>query len=109
MPVDLSVADLENLMLPSSFTPTGAQNAATPQTRPVPAQDTPPLATEISNRWMLGWPQATKELLKSGRYLEALKAQEQQEREVLSEPGNSHLARHEIVQEFGLSLSPPTF
>ena len=69
----------------------------------------PPLATEISNRWMLGWPQATKELLKSGRYLEALKAQEQQEREVLSEPGNSHLARHEIVQEFGLSLSPPTF
>lgn len=68
----------------------------------------PPLATEIANRWMLGWPQATKELLKSGKYLEALKAQEQQEREILSEPGNSHLARHEIVQEFGLSLAPPT-
>lgn len=67
----------------------------------------PSVATEIANRWMLGWPQATKELLKSGRYLEALKAQEQQEREVLSEPGNGHLARHEILQEFGLSLSPP--
>lgn len=68
----------------------------------------PPLAIEIANRWLLGWPQATKDLLKSGQYLEALKAQEQQERDVLSQPGNSHLARHEIVQEFGLSLSPPT-
>ena len=66
-----------------------------------------PVATAIANRWMLGWPQPTKELLKSGRYLEALKAQEQQVREVLSEPGNRHLARHEILQEFGLSLGPP--
>ena len=33
--------------------------------------------------------------------------QEQQEREVLSQPGNSHLARHEIVQEYGLNLAPP--
>ena len=68
----------------------------------------PPLAIEIANRWALGWPETVKALLTSGKYLEALKAQEQQEREALSEPGNSHLARHEIVTEYGLSLSPPT-
>ena len=67
----------------------------------------PPLAIEIANRWAMGWPKAVKELMESGRYLEALTAQEQEEREVLSKPGNSHLARHEIVQEYGLSLSPP--
>lgn len=67
-----------------------------------------PLAIEIANRWALGWPETVKELLAEGAYLDALKAQEEQEREVLSEPGNSHLARHEIVQEYGLSLSPPT-
>jgi hypothetical protein len=68
----------------------------------------PPLATEIANRWALGWPEAVTELLKAGKYLEALTAQEQAEREALSEPGNSHLARHEIAQEYGLTLGPPT-
>lgn len=68
----------------------------------------PPLATEIANRWMLGWPGAVKALLESGEYLAALKEQERQERKVLAEPGNSHLARHEIAQEYGLSLAPPT-
>lgn len=67
----------------------------------------PPLAVEIANRWALGWPKRVKALVESGEYLEALKAQEQTEREVLSRPGNSHLAQHEIVQEYGLSLSPP--
>ncbi len=67
-----------------------------------------PLAIEIANRWALGWPQTVKELIEAGEYLQALKTQEQQEREALSEPGNSHLARHEIVQETGLSLSPPS-
>ena len=68
----------------------------------------PSLATEIANRWALGWPEAVKRLLESGEYLDALKAQEEQEREVLSEPGNNHLARHEILQLYGMSLSPPT-
>ena len=67
----------------------------------------PPLTIEIANRWALGWPETVKELIKSGQYLEALTFQEEQERKVLSLPGNSHLARHEIVQEFGLSLAPP--
>lgn len=68
----------------------------------------PPLATEIANRWMLGWPKTVKELIAAGQYLEALKNQEREEREVLSNPGLQHLARHEIVQEYGLSLSPPS-
>ncbi len=67
----------------------------------------PPLTIEIANRWALGWPKQVKALVASGEYLDALKAQKQTERELLSKPGNSHLARHEIVQEYGLSLSPP--
>ena len=67
----------------------------------------PPLAIEIANRWALGWPQDVQALIASNQYLEALKLQEQQEREALSSPGMNHLARHEIVQEMGLSLSPP--
>lgn len=67
----------------------------------------PPLAIEIANRWALGWPKTVKGLMATGEYLDALTTQEQQERKVLSQPGNSHLARHEIVQEYGLSLAPP--
>lgn len=67
-----------------------------------------PLAKEIANRWALGWPKTVKELIRLDQYLDALERQEEKEREVLSNPGNSHLARHEIVQEYGLSLSPPT-
>ena len=68
----------------------------------------PPLAIEIANRWALGWPQTVKGLIEANQYLDALTTQEQQERETLSNPGLSHLARHEIVQEYGLSLEPPT-
>ena len=64
-------------------------------------------AIEIANRWALGWPQTVKGLIEANQYLDALTTQEQQEREVLSQPGNSHLARHEIVQEYGLNLAPP--
>lgn len=67
----------------------------------------PPLATEIANRWMLGWPEAVKALIEADQYLDALKEQEQQERKAL-ESGSSHLARHEIAQESGLSLAPPS-
>lgn len=67
-----------------------------------------PLAIEIANRWLLGWPEAVTALIVSGQYLAALENQQQQEREALTQPGCTHLARHEIVQELGLSLSPPT-
>ncbi len=67
----------------------------------------PQLAVEIANRWALGWPKRVAELIEMGIYLEVLTNQEQQEREALSQPGMNHLARHEIVQEMGLSLAPP--
>lgn len=66
------------------------------------------LAVQIANRWVLGWPEAVTALIESGEYVDALEIQEEQEREVLSLPGNNHLARHEIIQEYGLSLSPPS-
>lgn len=68
----------------------------------------PVLAVDIANRWMLGWPRAVAALIESGEYLDALRRQEADERDVLSDPGNGHLARHEIIQEYGLSLSPPS-
>jgi hypothetical protein len=67
----------------------------------------PPLATEIANRWMLGWPQRVADLLEAGQFLPALIAQEKAEREALAQPGNAHLARHEISQLYGLTMEPP--
>lgn len=68
----------------------------------------PPLGTEIANRWMLGWPDRVRALLKSGEFLPALEAQEKAEREVLASEMAKHLSRHEIVQEYGLAMEPPT-
>lgn len=67
----------------------------------------PPLAVEVANRWMRGWPTAVKAHLKSGQYLELLKDQESRERKILQNPGNSHLAHHEIMELYGLSPKPP--
>ncbi|MEG1678578.1 MAG: hypothetical protein RR326_00670 [Stenotrophomonas sp.] len=69
-----------------------------------------PLAIEIANRWALGWPKIVKALIAEGEYLYALKAQEREERRVLliPAPDLNHLARHEIVLEYGLSLAPPS-
>ena len=68
----------------------------------------PPLATEIANRWMMGWPKRVKALIEANEFLPALKEQEDAERTAYSSPGNRHLARHEIVQMYGLSDAPPT-
>lgn len=68
----------------------------------------PPLATEIANRWLLGWPKAVKSLLTEDGYLLALAEQEAREREAYSQPGSAHLARHEIAELYGLSPAPPT-
>ena len=68
----------------------------------------PPLAIAIANRWMMGWPKTVKALLENQQYLDALKEQEQAEREAYSRPGNQHLARHEIAELYGLSSAPPT-
>lgn len=68
----------------------------------------PPLAMEIANRWMLGWPKTVKALLETNQYLDALKEQEIAERSAYSNPGNKHLARHEIAELYGPSSAPPT-
>lgn len=83
-----------------------------PKSYPVPIRaelkQMPPLATEIANRWMLGWPDRVQALIQAGQFLPALRAQEEAEREAYSNPGNQHLARHEIAELYGLSSSPPT-
>jgi hypothetical protein len=67
-----------------------------------------PLAVTIANRWAMGWPKHVKAMLAEGTYLEALRQQEEVERRVLSEAQNMrHLARHEVMEEFGLSPAPP--
>lgn len=83
-----------------------------PQSYPTPVRRKiglmPPLATEIANRWMMGWPERVEALIESGEYLPALTEQEKAERDVLANETARHLARHEIVQEWGLSLEPPS-
>ena len=88
------------------------QDLYSPSSYPAPLkaeiQTLPPLATEIANRWMLGWPKRVAALIEAGEYLDALKAQEEAEREAYSNPGNLHLARHEIADLYGLTSAPPT-
>lgn len=67
-----------------------------------------PLAIQIANRWMMGWPETVMALISQGEYLPALTRQEHEERKVLAESTVTHLAQHEIVQESGLSLAPPS-
>jgi hypothetical protein len=66
-----------------------------------------PLAIEIANRWALGWPKGVQALIQSGEYINALSAAEEQERGALCNPNLSHLARHEMVELYGLSMAPP--
>lgn len=87
------------------------QSLHSPSSYPTPVRRKlelmPPLAVEIANRWMLGWPERVKALLSTGEFLPALKAQEETEREVLANETAKHLARHEVMQEHGLSPAPP--
>jgi hypothetical protein len=66
-----------------------------------------PLATEIANRWMMGWSERVKVLIAVNEYLPVLVAQESEEREILASSTSKHLARYELVQEMGLTLEPP--
>lgn len=89
---------MQQLYNPSAYPPkvAAALKAATP------------LAVEIANRWMLGWPEAVKQLLDSQDFLPALQRQESEEREALAQAaGMQHLARHEVMQELGLNPGPP--
>lgn len=66
------------------------------------------VAVDVANRWLLGWPGRVKALIARGDYLEVLKEQATQERALFESPNApTHLARHEIVQEYGLTMEPP--
>ncbi len=66
-----------------------------------------PWATNIANRWMMAWPKMVQALISAQEFLPAL-TQQEAEREAYSEPGNRHLARHEIAELYELSPSPRT-
>lgn len=69
----------------------------------------PPLALQIADRWMLGWPKQVKALLAQGIFLQALREQEETEAKVQYESrAMTHLAKHEIAELYGLSPAPPT-
>lgn len=66
------------------------------------------LAVSIANRWMLGWPDRVKALLKAGAYLECLESQTAEEKDILAKEADlRHLARHEILQMYEIKESPP--
>lgn len=67
----------------------------------------PPLAVDIANRWMLGWPARVEALISAGEFIIALTHQERAERAAYLSSGNAHLARHEIADLYGLSPAPP--
>lgn len=66
------------------------------------------LAEQIADRWASGWPEQTRQLMKENRLLELLANQVSKEREMVVQASNmSHLAHHEIMEEFGIKPSPP--
>jgi hypothetical protein len=66
------------------------------------------MAVSIANRWMQGWPDRVNALLKAGTYLDCLKSQIEQERNVLANEVNlRHLSRQEILDLYELGEYPP--
>jgi hypothetical protein len=65
-----------------------------------------PLAIEIANRWVLGWPETVTALIEADEYLDALERQEENEREILANSTETHLSRIDILKLNGVSLSP---
>ncbi len=66
------------------------------------------IGTDIANRWLLGWPNAVKNLLDIGTYLDILTAQVDHEKTVLSnESGLRHLSPREILSVYEIREAPP--
>ena len=70
-----------------------------------------PTAVKVLERWVGGWPKATKELEKAGKLIESVKDQANREAEIYGEARrggqNSHLADHEIAELYDLAPGPP--
>lgn len=68
------------------------------------------IAVSIANRWKLGWPEQVQVLLNEGLYLVNLKEQTGKEKDVLADASHlPHLAGHEILEMYGVKMSPPTW
>lgn len=67
------------------------------------------LAEQIADRWASGWPAQTRVLLDKEVFPQELERQMRREKDVMAKARDmTHLAPHEILQEFGISLAPPT-
>ena len=66
------------------------------------------IAVSVANRWVMGWPQRVKALVKSGAYLGCLQIQVALEKDILAKTADlRHLARHEVMQIYEIRESPP--
>lgn len=66
------------------------------------------MAVSIANRWMMGWPDRVRVLLKADVYLGCLESQLTQEKEILAnEPNLRHLSHWEILKLYEIKESPP--
>jgi hypothetical protein len=61
------------------------------------------ITVSIANRWMMGWPNLVKGLLRTGCYLDCLETQVAQEKDALADAVNlKHLSRSEILEMYGI-------
>lgn len=66
------------------------------------------MAISVANRWMLGWPDRAKALVKSETYMGFLESQVEQEKDVLANEANlRHLSRREVLQMYEIREAPP--
>lgn len=70
-----------------------------------------PVAWQIADRWLCGWRARILALEKEGTLVGVLREQARREAEIFSDAtvggANSHLARHEVMQLYDISLGPP--
>jgi hypothetical protein len=70
-----------------------------------------PVAWQIADRWLSSWRRKTLALEKEGKLVGALREQAKREAEIYSDAtvggANSHLARHEVMEMYGISAAPP--
>lgn len=67
------------------------------------------MAISIANRWIMGWPDRVKALIKADTYLGCLESQLGQEQDILTNEANlRHLSRREILEMYEIKESPPS-
>jgi hypothetical protein len=64
-------------------------------------------ATDLANRWAIGWPERVKALIETAEYLDVLIRQEYMEREAICWAADNKLRVEDVFRSRGLSLAPP--